>query len=66
MTPKTSRKKTSRNMPAPPPRNDSARDTQQAVIDDADKTESNDRDLVHGEGGSIGIPARPVDLSKDD
>ncbi|MBK3666803.1 hypothetical protein JJE66_37050 [Bradyrhizobium diazoefficiens] len=61
MTPKTSR-----NMPGPEPRTDSARDTQQAIIEDADKTDNKDRDLVHGDGGSIDIPTKPDDLSRDD
>jgi hypothetical protein len=37
-----------------------------AVIEDADETEGADRDLVHGEGGSIGLPTRPEDISHDD
>ena len=35
-------------------------------ISDADETEDRDRDLVHGEGGTIDLPTRPGDLSKDD
>ncbi|WP_027531924.1 hypothetical protein [Bradyrhizobium sp. WSM3983] len=61
MTPKTSR-----TLPGPEPRKDSERDTQQAVIEDADKTDNKDRDLVHGDGGTIGIPAKPRNLSRDD
>lgn len=60
MTPKSSR-----NLPGPEPRKDSERDTQQAVIEDDDKI-GKDRDLVHGDGGTIGIPTKPGDLSRDD
>ena len=37
-----------------------------AVVEDADKTEGAGRDLVHGEGGSIGLPVGPNDLNHDD
>jgi hypothetical protein len=33
--------------------------------DHADKTEGKDRDLVHGDGGTLGL-GRPEDLSHDD
>lgn len=61
MTPKTSR-----NLPGPEQRKDNERDTQQAIIEDADKTDDKNRDLVHGDGGTIGIPTKPGDLSPDD
>lgn len=61
MTPKTSRQ-----LPGAEPRNDSERDTQEAMIEDADISEDDKRDLVHGDGGTIGIPTRPGDLSRDD
>lgn len=61
MTPRTSR-----NLPEPEPRKDSERDAREAVIADADKTDDTDRDLVHGDGGTIGIPTKPGDLSRDD
>jgi hypothetical protein len=38
----------------------------EAVVKDADKTEGADRDLVHGEGGSIGLPLGPEDINHDD
>ncbi len=57
---------TSRDLPGTKPRHDEARDTGKAVIKDADKTEGKDRDLVHGDGGSIDLPVKPGDLSKDD
>ncbi len=37
-----------------------------AVVEDADKTEGADHDLVHGEGGRIGLPAGPNDINNDD
>jgi hypothetical protein len=36
-----------------------------AIVEDADKTEGKDRDLVHGDGGTLGL-GRPEDLSHDD
>lgn len=61
MTPKPSR-----NLPGPKPRIDKERDSQEEVIEDAGETEDNRRDLVHGDGGTIGIPTKPGDLSRDD
>ena len=52
-------------MPASKPRKDEERETQQAIIEDADKTEGKDRDLVHGDGGTLGL-GRPEDLTHDD
>lgn len=45
------------------PRSDKPRETQDAIIEDAG---TEDRDLVHGEGGAIDLPTKPGDLSKDD
>jgi hypothetical protein len=50
----------------PSPRKDKAREMQQAVIDDADKSDGRDRDLEHGEGGTLGLPSKSGDLSQDD
>ncbi|MCK1266691.1 MULTISPECIES: hypothetical protein [unclassified Bradyrhizobium] len=61
MTPKTSR-----DLPGQKPRIDGEPDTREAIIPDADETEDQNRDLVHGEGGAIDLPTRPGDLSKDD
>lgn len=58
--------KTSRDLPGPEPRVDKQRDTQEAIIEDAGETEDRDRDLVHGDGGTIDLPTKPGDLSKDD
>ena len=38
-----------------PPRKDTQRDTQEAVVKDADKTDVADRDRVHGDGTSVGL-----------
>ena len=48
-----------------PERKDKERDIQQAIIEDSDKTEDTDRDLVHGDGGTLGLGA-PEDLNHDD
>jgi hypothetical protein len=45
---------------------DKERDTREAIIEDAGETEDNGRDLVHGDGGTIDLPTKPGDLSKDD
>ncbi|MEZ2146466.1 hypothetical protein AAE026_29890 [Bradyrhizobium sp. DN5] len=78
MTLKATSPKTSRNLPGAKPRSDNrphsdnkpridkARDTQQAIIEDSGETEDGDRDLVHGDGGTIDLPTKPGDLSKDD
>jgi len=58
--------KTSRDLPGQKPRIDGERDTREAIIPDADETGDQNRDLVHGEGGTIDCPTRPGDLSKDD
>jgi hypothetical protein len=57
---------TSRNLPGTKPRRDDERETQEAIIEDADKTDGTDRDLVHGDGGTIDLPVQPKGLSKDD
>ncbi len=57
---------TSRDLPGPKPRKDKERETQAAVIEDADESDGKDRDLVHGDGGSLDMPVKPGDISKDD
>jgi hypothetical protein len=52
-------------MPVSKPRKDEERETRQATIEDADKTDGKDRDLVHGDGGTLGL-GRPEDLGHDD
>jgi hypothetical protein len=56
----------SRNLEGEQPRKDKERETRQAVIEDADENDGKDRDLVHGEGGTIGLAKKPADISKDD
>lgn len=63
---KTTSPRTSRDLPGPKPRIDKARDTREAIIEDAGESEDNGRDLVHGDGGTIDLPTKPGDLSKDD
>ena len=47
------------------PRGEEARDKRE-IIEDAGETVDADRDLAHGEGGTIDLPTKPGDLSKDD
>ena len=61
--PRTSRQTARRDAK---PRSDKERDLQAAIIEDAGQTEDSDRDLVHGDGGTIDLPTKPGDLSKDD
>jgi hypothetical protein len=37
----------------------------QAIVDEVNKTGDKDRDLIHGDGGTLGL-GRPEDLSHDD
>ncbi|MCK1545288.1 hypothetical protein IVB12_25945 [Bradyrhizobium sp. 179] len=78
MTPKATSEERSRNLPAAKPRSDNkprsadrlridkARETQQVIIEDASQTEDRDPNLVRGDGGTIDLPTKPGDLSKDD
>jgi hypothetical protein len=52
--------------PAPEPRKHGHRDTREAVVEDADENAGRDRDLAHGEGGTIKVPETPSDLNRDD
>jgi hypothetical protein len=52
-------------IPPSKPRKDEDRETRQAIVEDADKTERKDRDLVHGDGGTLGL-GKPEDISHDD
>ena len=45
-------------IPASKPRKDEERETRRAVVQDADKTEGKDRDLVHGDGKSLGLDSK--------
>lgn len=60
---------TSKPLPKPPdlkPRIDKERGTRETIVEEAGKADDNGRDLVHGDGGTIGPPSKPDDLSKDD
>ena len=71
MTPKTPRE-TPRDLPGAKPRSDDTRrsdhehDTREAIVEDGGDTKDGGRDLVHGDGGTIDLPTKPDDLSKDD
>lgn len=62
---KRAQEPSSKDLKGPPPREDKHRDIQEAVVQDADKSDGKDRDLVHGEGGTIDLNKKP-DLSLDD
>lgn len=40
--------------PSAEPRKDREREMREAILEEADKTEGKDRDLVHGDGGTLG------------
>ena len=53
--------------PRPTPtesRKDKAGDTRKAVVQDADETGVENRDLVHGDGGTLGLDEE--DLNRND
>ena len=62
----SSKPRSSSDLPGPEPRKDGDRDMRKAIVEDADKTEGAARDLIHGEGGSIGLPVRPSEVNQDD
>jgi hypothetical protein len=47
-------------------RRDKERETRKPIIEDADQNGGKDRDLVHGDGGTLELPVKPGDISKDD
>ena len=51
---------------APEPRKHGQRDTREAVGEDEDEAEGGNRDLAHGEGGTMNVPETPSDLNRDD
>jgi hypothetical protein len=51
--------------PSAQPRKDRQREMREAIVEDADKTEGKNRDLVHGEGGTLGL-GDGEDLNEDD
>jgi hypothetical protein len=48
--------KSSEDLPCPAPRKDTERETRDAIVRDADKTDGSDRDFVHGEGRIDRLP----------
>lgn len=62
MTRKTYRKPSGETKPCI----DKGREMQESIIDESAEPEDSGRDLLHGEGGTIDLPTRPGDLSKDD
>ncbi len=47
--------KSSRDLHGGPQRKDTKREFEKAVIKDADKTETKDRDKIHGDGDQLGL-----------
>jgi hypothetical protein len=52
--------------PTIPVKTDKQRDMQDSIVEDAAKNDGADRDLVHGEGGTLGLPTKPGDINHDD
>ncbi|UPK40325.1 hypothetical protein IVB18_15300 [Bradyrhizobium sp. 186] len=65
MTQRAAQKK-SRDLRGLKSRDDNQGDKQAAIIEDANRIDGGDRDLVHGDGGTIDLPDEPRDISKDD
>jgi hypothetical protein len=62
----TSEPKTSGDLAGLRPRKDKEREMLAAIAEDADNIEGADHDLVHGDGGAVGLPTDPGDLNHDD
>ena len=60
------RPQSSEDLPGPEPHKDTERKTREALIKDADKTDGADRDLVHGDGGTIDLPTKSTDVNRGD
>jgi hypothetical protein len=58
--------KAPRSTPVTPVKTDKERDMQNSIVEDAAKSDGADRDLVHGDGGTLGLPTKPEDLNHDD
>lgn len=56
----------SHNAPVKPVKTDREREMQDAIVEDAPKNDGADRDLVHGDGGTLGLPTKPEDINHDD
>jgi hypothetical protein len=56
----------SHDAPTVPVKTDKEREMQDSIIEDAPKNDGADRDLVHGDGGTLGLPTKPEDLNQDD
>jgi hypothetical protein len=52
-------------VPSSEPRKNKGRKTREAILEDADRTEDKDRDLVHGDGGTLGLD-KSEGLNHDD
>jgi hypothetical protein len=52
--------KLSEDLASPKPRKVTKRENLEAVIKDSDKTDGSERDLVHGEGGTMNLPTKPA------
>jgi hypothetical protein len=52
--------------PTIPVKTDKERDMRDSIVEDAANNDGADRDLVHGEGGTLGLPTKPDDINQDD
>ena len=57
--------KSSRDLPATEPRKDKERERREAIIPDAAENDGKDRDLVHGDGGTLDMPVKSGDIARD-
>ncbi len=60
------RRKASRTLPGTKPLDDKKRGGRDVTIEDADENNDQGRDLARGEGGTLDMPVKPGDLSRDD
>jgi hypothetical protein len=56
----------SRNKSGAKPNIDRNGASQESIIEESKELKDGGRDLVHGEGGTIDLPTKPGDLSRDD
>lgn len=56
----------SRNKSGAKPNIDRKGASQESIIEESEEFKDGGRDLVHGEGGTIDLPTKPGDLSRDD
>lgn len=56
----------SRNKSGAIPNIDRKGASQESIVEESEEFKDGGRDLVHGEGGTIDLPTKHADLSRDD